>query len=141
MTYDQPALFREIDRDEGNVPYAYQDHLGYWTIGRGFLIDKEKGGRLPEEVNDFWLAHIIKGREAELDRRIPWWRQLSDARQRALLNMSYQLGVAGLLRFPAMLRALQAGKNEEAADEAMDSLWARQTPARAARIAEMIRKG
>lgn len=141
MTYDQGALFREIDRDEGNVPYAYQDHLGYWTIGRGFLIDKEKGGRLPDEVNDFWLAHIIKGREAELDRRIPWWRQLSDARQRALLNVSYQLGVAGLLGFPAMLRALQAGRNEEAADEAMDSLWARQTPARAARIAEMIRKG
>lgn len=141
MIYDRAAMFRDIDRDEGNVPYAYQDHLGYWSIGRGFLIDKAKGGRLPDKVNDYWLAYILEEREAELDRLIPWWRQLTDARQRAIMNMAYQLGTAGLLGFPAMLGALQAGRYQEAADEAMDSKWARQTPERASRVSEMIRKG
>lgn len=141
MTYDRSAMFEEIDRDEGNVPYAYQDHLGFWTIGRGFLIDKAKGGRLPDKVNDYWLGCILDDREQELDRAIPWWRQLSDRRQRALLNMAYQLGTSGLLAFTGMLSAMQASRFEEAADEAMDSRWAKQTPERAARISEMIRKG
>lgn len=41
---------KQLIRDEGNVPYAYSDSLGYLTIGVGFLIDKRKGGRLPEAV-------------------------------------------------------------------------------------------
>lgn len=141
MTYDRIALCREIEAEEKRVPYAYKDHLGYWTIGLGFLIDKEKGGRIPDAVIDFWRDQIIEDREKALDRAIPWWREQSDARQRALLAMSYQMGIGGLLGFPKMLGAMQAGNYEEAAAQALDSLWARQTPARAARTAEMIRKG
>lgn len=33
-----------LTSDEGRVPHAYQDHLGYWTIGVGHLIDRRKGG-------------------------------------------------------------------------------------------------
>ncbi len=139
MTYDRIALRKEIDEDEGNVPYAYQDHLGYWTIGRGFLIDKAKGGRLPDKVNDFWLDYLIEEREKQLDQHIPWWRKLSDARQRALLSMSYQLGVSGLLGFPKMLGALQAGNWREAYRQALDSKWAKSdTPERAQKVAAMF---
>lgn len=38
------------------MPHAYQDSLGYWTIGVGFLIDGRKGGRLPDAVRDFVLS-------------------------------------------------------------------------------------
>jgi lysozyme len=47
--------------------------------------------------------------------------------------------VAGVLKFKGMLEALKAGKREFAANEALDSLWARQTPERARRVAAQIR--
>lgn len=141
MNYDRYALMRELEQDEGRVPYVYKDTEGYDTIGMGFLVDKAKGGRMPDKVIDFWLSLILEDRERELDQTIPWWRGLSDGRQRALMNMAYQLGTSGLLAFRGMLGAMQAGRFEEAADEAMDSRWAKQTPKRAARVSEMIRKG
>lgn len=139
MTYDRIALFKELEEDEGRVPYAYQDHKGYWTAGVGFLIDKEKGGRIPEPVIDFWLQYLVEEREKQLDQYIPWWRKLSDARQRALIQMSYQLGVSGLLGFPRMLKALQEGNWGEAYRQALDSKWAKtDTPERAQRVAALF---
>lgn len=139
MTYDRIALFKELEEDEGRVPYAYQDHKGYWTAGVGFLIDKEKGGRIPEPVIDFWLQYLVEEREKQLDQYIPWWRKLSDARQRALIQMSYQLGVSGLLGFPRMLKALQEGNWGEAYRQALDSKWAKtDTPKRAQRVAALF---
>ena len=41
-----PAKLR---REEGSRPHAYQDHLGFWTIGVGRLIDVRKGGGLSPE--------------------------------------------------------------------------------------------
>jgi lysozyme len=45
------------------------------------------------------------------------------------------------MRFKKTLAALEARDFDRAADEALDSLWARQTPNRAERIAAAIRKG
>lgn len=33
---------KDLDGDEGVLPYAYPDSLGFLTIGRGILIDKRK---------------------------------------------------------------------------------------------------
>ena len=35
-------LSKQLERDEGRVRHAYQDHLGYWTIGVGRLIDARR---------------------------------------------------------------------------------------------------
>ena len=44
-------LIAQLRREEGSIPHAYQDHLGFWTIGVGRLIDERKGGGLsPEDV-------------------------------------------------------------------------------------------
>ena len=60
---------------------------------------------------------------------------------RGLCNMAYNLGVPRLLGFERMWAALAAGDYERAADEALDSKWARQVGARAARVAALIREG
>ena len=62
-------LKKQLIRDEGDVPYAYQTALGYLTIGVGFLIDKRKGGRLPDAVRDFWLDYEINKTTAELEKK------------------------------------------------------------------------
>ena len=56
--------------------------------------------------------------------------------------MSYQLGLSGLSRFRKMIRAIDHMEFESAADEMLDSKWAREdTPHRAARHANVMRTG
>lgn len=61
-------LTKQLRRDEGEVLSAYQDHLGYWTIGVGRLIDKRKGGGLTSEESDYLLGNDIDKRDKELQK-------------------------------------------------------------------------
>lgn len=143
-------LITDLKRDEGWRPFAYDDASGepvhkgfelegYVTIGYGFCIDSEKGSPLPRKVAEYWLGLLVNKRWIDLVTRIPWLVDQPANVQRALGNMAYQLGVSGVLRFQKMLDALGAGDRETAADEALDSKWAKQTPNRAKRVAALIR--
>ena len=135
-------LTRQLKGDEGVKPQAYQDHLGFWTIGVGRLVDTRKpgSGLRPEEIT-FLLNNDIDDRINALGRRLPWFLQLDAARQGVLLNMSFQLGVAGLLGFKNTLRLVERGDYAQAADNMLLSKWATQTPERARRMAEQMRSG
>lgn len=134
-------LKEQLIRDEGDVPHAYKDSLGYWTIGVGFLIDKEKGGRLPDAVRDFWLEHEINDKTRQLRARLPLFEDLNKARQDALVNMAFNIGVNGLLGFKKTLALLRIGKYEEAAKEMLNSKWADQVGDRAKRLSKQIETG
>ena len=132
-------IIDDLKRDEGWSPYAYQDHLGFWTIGIGFLVDKRKGVGLPLPVAEHWLAYLLDKIEADLNARLPWWKTQPEDVKDALLNMAYQLGVDGLLKFTRTLATIKAGDRKLAAEQALESKWAKQTPARARRVAALIR--
>lgn len=131
----------QLTRDEGNISYAYPDHLGFITVGVGFMIDKRKnGGLYPEEIQ-FILTNRINKLKAELEKRLPWFNKLDEIRQGALINMAYQLGVDGLLKFKKFIAFMKSGDYENASIEMLDSLWAGQTPARAKRLSMQIKIG
>lgn len=132
-------LVDDLKRDEGWVPFAYQDHLGYWTIGYGFLIDERKDAELPEKIGEAWLLHAIMERWNRFLTLEPWAETQPEYVQRALGNMCYQLGVEGLRGFTNTLRLLREGKRNEAADNALLSKWAKQTPKRAKRVTDLMR--
>ena len=134
-------LKTELESEEKYVREAYQDHLGFWTIGIGRLIDKRKGGGLTREEAFYLLENDIGKAIKGLRAALPWFDGLSDARQRALVNMAFQMGVEGLLGFKNTLALMQQGKFAEAAQNALKSKWAQQTPARAKRVTDMIREG
>lgn len=136
-----PGILEDLKRDEGWRASAYQDHLGFWTIGYGFLIDARKGAGVPESIAEQWLDYLIAQKRAELEAKAPWVKSQPADVQRALLNMAYQLGVDGLLKFKTTLARLQAGDRAGAAASALESLWAKQTPARAKRVTDLIRGG
>lgn len=131
----------QLLRDEGDKPSVYQDQFGYWTIGVGFLIDARKGGKLPPAVRDFWLDYVIDERRRALRAALPWFDRLDDVRKAVLLNMSYQLGVAGVLGFSATLARVRDGRYADAANSMLQSLWAKQTPERARRLSRQMETG
>lgn len=135
---DKDKLIDDLKRDEGFVPYVYQDSLGYWTIGYGTLID-ERGGGLPEDICAELLKRHVENNTANLNKQLPWLKNHPEHIQRALANMAYQLGVSGLLSFKTTLRLVEQKRYNEAADNALKSLWARQTPNRAKRVTDLIR--
>lgn len=135
-------LTRQLKGDEGVKAHAYQDHLGFWTIGVGRLVDQRKpGSGLRSHEIDFLLRNDIDDRIEALMRRLPWIQDLDSARQGVLLNMSFQLGVDGLLGFRNTLRLVEQGRYDEAADAMLQSKWATQTPERAQRMAVQMRTG
>jgi len=133
-------LKQQLIRHEGEVLHAYQDPLGFWTIGVGRLIDKRRGGGISHEEAMMLLDGDIIRVVSSLERHV-WFRRLDPVRQQATANMAFQLGVTGLLGFRRMIAALKDHDYELAADEALDSRWATQTPNRADEIAAMIRDG
>lgn len=135
-------LTRQLRGDEGVRAQAYQDHLGFWTIGVGRLVDVRKpGSGLRGHEIDYLLRTDIDDRIEQLTRRIPWFQYLDDARKGVLLNMAFQMGVDGLLGFKNTLTMIEAGQYRLAAQGMLSSLWARQTPARAKRMAKQMETG
>lgn len=134
----QTELVDQLKRHEGWVPHAYQDHLGFWTIGYGRLIDKDRSGRLSLMEGEILLDNDITRVVGELRSRLPWFERLPERKRQALANMAYQLGVNGLFGFRRMLRALHESNWSAAHREALDSRWAQQTPTRAREIARML---
>lgn len=135
-------LTSQLRRDEGVKPTAYQDHLGFWTIGVGRLIDPRKAGAglRPDEI-DYLLRNDIQDRINALRKALPWFDDLTEPRQGVLVNMAFQLGTAGLLEFKKTLALIQNGDYGKAAMQMLTSKWAQQTPERARRLAEQMKTG
>lgn len=134
-------VIRSLRGEEGEVLHAYNDHLGYTTIGVGRMIDKRKGGGITAEESAYLLGNDVDKVINELNKKIPWWTKLDDARQGVLVNMAFQMGVTGLLGFKNTLKMIEAGKYSDAATGMLNSLWAKQTPARAKRMSDQMKTG
>lgn len=141
MSEVSEKLRAQLIRDEGKVAHAYQDSLGYWTIGVGHLIDKAKGGSLPDFIIDTLLEHDIEKHKRELIAALPWFIELDPVRQAVLVNMAFNLGTAGLLKFANTLRSIREGAYSAAAIHMLESKWAQQVGVRAQRLAAQMETG
>lgn len=131
----------QIKRHEGLVLHAYKDSLGYLTIGYGRLIDKAKNGGISEAEAEYLLQNDVSAVLSVLNRNIPFFDSLSIPRQAVLMNMAFQMGITGLMKFKRTLSLIEMGDYDGAADNMLKSLWAKQTPNRAAEMAEQMRTG
>ncbi len=131
-------LIADLKRDEGVKMKPYTDTVGKLTIGVGRNLD-DRG--ITEAEAEHLLVNDIAVAQDDLDRNVSYWREWPDNVQRAVANMCFQMGWTKLKYFTNMWAALEADDWEAAAAEALDSLWARQTPERARRVADMMRLG
>ena len=129
-------LLEDIKKHEGFVEHVYDDSLGIPTIGYGFAI---KDLTLDEDIAEEILIRKLEKLKRNATARFKWLEVMPVEVQEVILNMCYQLGVTGTSKFRKAISALQEGDWEEAANEMLDSLWARQTPNRAKELSDIIR--
>lgn len=136
------SIVRQLKGDEGVKPNVYKCSLGYYTIGVGRLVDpSKKGGGLRPSEMDFMLANDVQDRKDALHKALPWFHTLDEARQGVLINMSFQLGIDGLLGFRNTLRFIERGDYKQAALNMRMSKWYGQTPNRAERMMRQMVTG
>lgn len=132
----------QLIREEGEVLHAYEDHLGYLTIGVGILIDKRKGGGITKEESRFLLLNRVNGVVEGIRKHLSWFDSIgNEPRKAVLIGMAFQMGLNGLLGFKNTLEMIRVGDYDKAAVGMLNSLWARQTPARAKRMAKQMETG
>jgi len=116
----------------------YKDSVGVYTCGFGRNM-QSKGLSYPEAL--ILLKNDIDECEQELLSNIPFYKNLDAPRQVVLLNMCFNLGLAGLMEFKNMLQLVSKGQYQIAAQEMLASLWAKQVPERAKTLADIMEKG
>lgn len=131
-------IISQLTRDEGIRLYPYLDTVGRTTIGIGRNLTDV--GISTDEA-DYLLANDIARAKANLEEALPWTSGLDSARQGALINMAFNLGIGGLMGFRNFLSAMQVGDWATAATEMLQSKWATQVRARAQRLSKQVETG
>jgi len=141
-SYPLESVHSILKEEEGFSSTAYKDSRGFLTIGYGRLIDdRVPNSGITKEEGSYLLRSRVIGDIARLNKRIPWFQRLDDARKVVLLSMAYQMGVDGLLKFEKTLLYLYREEYDKAAKEMLNSRWAGQTIERALRHSYTIKTG
>lgn len=139
MNYE--LLKKELVRDEGLRLKAYKDTVGLWTIGVGHLLGKECLQLMITEANAMKLLdEDIKIAEGVAFKLLPEAKKWDDVRQRALVNMAFNLGNR-LGQFKNTLKFMREKQWSQASANMLKSKWAEQVGKRANRLAKMIETG
>lgn len=131
-------LTRQLERDEGVRNKPYRDSVGKLTIGVGHNLDDRP---ISQRAIDLILKDDIEDAVAQLENLFPWTTQLDEARKGVLVNMMFNMGAARLGGFTDTLNLIRLARYPEAADEMLNSRWAKQVGPRALRLAQQMRSG
>jgi len=135
---NRKRLLETIKYHEGFECFPYTCTQGALTIGYGRNLDAN--GINEEEAEHLLHVDLLRC-EYELRENLSFFEHLSDPRQEVLLNMCFQLGITGLMKFKRMLVALVNHDFHTASLEMLDSRWANQTPERAKTLSEIMKTG
>lgn len=140
------SIEKLLEREEGFRETVYHCSEGYPTIGIGTVIGARYAPlehftlKVSKEIAYALLREELEHINKALNKN-PVYCCLNPDRKVILQSMAYQLGVNGLMNFKKMWKALSVEDYVQASREAMDSKWAKQTPARAQRHAKVLRSG
>lgn len=138
-TAARETLRRHLLVDEGLRLKPYKDTVGKWTIGVGRNLT-DVGISAVEA--DILLDNDVEKAWKDLQERFPWVLTLTEARQVALVNLTFNMGINGLAKFVNTLAALKQGNYSTAANGLRRSLWYRQVQrSRSERIIHMVLTG
>lgn len=131
-------LIEQLKIHEGMKLKPYKCTAGKLTIGIGRNL--EDVGISEDEAN-MLLRHDIQEATEQLLHAFPWMDDFNDARISAMINFTFNVGIGTVKKFENTLAYMQSGEWDKAADEMMDSRWARQVGNRAIEVTDQIRTG
>ena len=130
------SVIDDLKVHEGFRAKPYRCSEGFLTIGYGLNLD----AGITREEAEMLLAHRVKKVHMDLV-TLPFWHKLSEARRDVLINMAYNLGVAGLMKFKVTLGLIAEGNYTEASKQMLKSKWAKQVGGRAIWLSNKMREG
>lgn len=136
------TLVEQIGTHEGFRTFVYDDQtgdriqpgsrvVGVPTFGYGFT-------HIPQRIADRVLVELVGELHTTLVHKFGWFARLSDPRQRVIVDMAYNLGLGGLLKFKRFLGAVEAQNWAGASEEMLRSRWAGQVGRRAVTLSKMM---
>ena len=153
MDFDMNKWCERLIKQEGLSLMPYKCPLGKLTIGVGRNLEDNpltyeekralgdymhgitKNGAMMLLRNDIVRCYF------EAKKIFKSFSDLNEDRQYALVDMCFQLGSGGVRKFRNMRKAIDKNDFEGAYKACISSLYAKQTPKRAYKIAEAIRCG
>lgn len=152
-TFGLPLLTLELIADEGKRSSIYVDTEGHASVGIGHNIGARsltpvevalfKSGTIPhrtltdQEIMALFYTDVGICVDA-LDLNAAWFRTLPEARQRVMINLTFNLGWHGLAQFRRFLAAMQIADWAEAGRQLVDSHWYHQVGLRGPRMVARV---
>ena len=141
---DMSRLLESVKKHEGYRNKVYLDTLGKRTVGVGHLCvedfwedDKEYDEKFLMTILEHDLSSAIKGANDLMAEN--GCMDMNEKAHEIIIEMVFQLGKTGVSKFKNMWKALSGLEYSAAADQMLDSRWAKQTPNRANGMADVMR--
>lgn len=159
---------KDLGRHEGFAEYAYPDPLSTlyskyparvwgtkpalnivsantdmskgnpWTVGYGFTDGVTPTSTINKFTADRKLENQILSIDALLSKTLTWYDSASFVTKTVLINMAFNMGMVGLLKFKNTLEYMKQGNWKQAAANMRKSLWYTQVTKRAEELAKRI---
>lgn len=131
-------LIEQLKRHEGLRLKPYKCTADKLTIGIGRNLE-DVG--ISEQEAEMLLLNDIERAKQSLVQKFPWTQELDEVRFAALINFTFNVGIGTVGKFVNAMALLKDGKYDMAAEEFLNSRWAKQVGQRSQEVAEQIRTG
>ena len=146
-------LLDQLKRHEGFRKQVYLCSGGKKTIGYGYNLEAnplhlsslEISQAHTKGVNQVEAERLLKLMitqcRHQLEVTLPFFSKLDTVRQDVLINMCFNIGLAGLLKFKKSLLLIEAGEYSQASIELLNSKWAKDVGNRALELSTQMKSG
>jgi lysozyme len=132
------ALRSQLIEHEGERLTVYTCPAGYPTIGVGRNLI---GVGISRSESRTLLDNDIRRCIEQAVVNFPWFESLDEVRQRAVIDLIFNMGIGKLKTFTTTLSCFARGAYSDAANALVASKWYGQVGQRSKRIVAMVRTG
>lgn len=146
---DNKEIYNMITLEEGIKDTVYICPAGARTVGIGHNLNADpaihilhkqlkKGDKITKEqiqqLYDYDINKITKA----IQKQIPYFTKLLEKYQYILINMTFQLGTNGIMKWPNLLTAMRTKDDNLIVNNLLSSKLYKQTPNRVNRMIKLI---
>lgn len=152
---DDDTCVERLIVNEGCKLGSYRDSVGKLTIGIGRNLDDNpltteelchighdcRTKFISNEQAAYLCRNDLAKVRKDLDRELPWWKELDIDRQYVMIDLCFNMGINTLKTFQRTLSSIATGFYIRASGQLLQSKYARQVGIRAERNAYCLKYG